>query len=194
MQPLIMTNNSSNKMIKYLPNSLTITRMLIIPTIVITFYFDDKAFAHRLAAALFIIASITDFFDGYIARAFNAHSNFGKMFDPIADKLLVGSILIMLVKFNKAQEIPCLLIMAREFVIAGLREFLASVRVSVPVTQLAKIKTGVQMVAITILLLGSTGSGWKYMDHLGQIALWCAAILTIVTGYSYLKASSKFFS
>lgn len=181
-------------MIKYLPNSLTILRIFIIPTIIITFYFDDKAFAHRLAASLFVIASITDFFDGYIARAFNVHSNFGKMFDPIADKLLVGSILIMLVKFNKAQVIPCLLIMAREFVIAGLREFLATVQVSVPVTQLAKVKTGVQMIAITILLLGSTGSGWAYMDYVGQIALWCAAILTIVTGYSYLKASSEFFS
>ena len=180
-------------MIRYVPNILTILRMLIIPTIVITFYFDDKAFAHRLAATLFIIASITDFFDGYIARVFNAHSNFGRMFDPIADKLLIGSILIMLVKFNKVQEIPCLLILAREFVIAGLREFLASVRVSVPVTQLAKIKTAVQMIALTILLLGSTGSGWQYMDLLGQIALWCAAILTIVTGYSYLKASSRYF-
>ena len=181
-------------MIRYIPNSLTILRMVIIPTIVITFYFDDKAFAHRLAAGLFVVASATDFFDGYIARMYNVHSNFGVMFDPIADKLLVGSILIMLVKFNKVQEIPCLLILAREFIVAGLREYLASVSVSVPVSNLAKVKTAVQMIALTILLLGTTGSNWQYMDLLGRISLWIAAILTLVTGYSYLKASSRYFN
>lgn len=173
---------------------LTIFRIIIIPTIVLTFYFDDKAFAHKLAAFLFVVASVTDFLDGYIARAYNVSSNFGIMFDPIADKLLVGSILLMLVKFDKAQEIPCLLILAREFTIAGLREYLAGIRVSVPVTQLAKTKTAVQMIALTILLLGSVGSGWEYMDLVGQIALWVAALLTVATGYSYLRASSRYFT
>ena len=114
------------------------------------------------------------------------------MFDPIADKVLVGCVLLMLVKFGRADEVPCLLILSRELVIAGFREFLAQVRVSVPVTRLAKTKTFIQMVAMTMLLLGSTGSGIEYLDLIGHICLWIAAILTIITGYSYLKASIKY--
>jgi CDP-diacylglycerol--glycerol-3-phosphate 3-phosphatidyltransferase len=114
------------------------------------------------------------------------------MFDPIADKVLVGCGLLMLVKFDRADEVPCLLILAREFVVAGFREFLAQIRVSVPVTMLAKVKTCIQMFAMTILLLGSTGSGIESLDLIGAICLWIAAILTLVTGYSYFKASIKY--
>jgi cardiolipin synthase len=174
---------------KQLPNTLTLIRIVIIPIIILTFYFDDKIFSHRLAAILFLIAGITDFFDGYLARKYNLHSNFGRMLDPIADKLLVGCILIMLVKFDKASEVPCLLILSREFLISGLREFLAELRVSVPVSRLAKFKTAIQMIALFILLLGSKGSNIEYMDIIGHIALWIAASLTIFTGYSYLQAS-----
>ncbi|WP_316353275.1 CDP-diacylglycerol--glycerol-3-phosphate 3-phosphatidyltransferase [Candidatus Trichorickettsia mobilis] len=178
---------------KNLPNYLTVARIVIIPIIVLTFYFEDAKFAHRVGALLFIFASITDFFDGYLARKFHLISSFGKMFDPIADKLLVGCVIVMLVKKGRAGEIPCLLILAREFVVAGLREFLAQVRISVPVSRLAKIKTFVQMFALSILILGSRGSGIECLDTLGQISLWVAALLTVITGFSYLKACSKYF-
>ena len=178
---------------KNLPNYLTIVRIAAIPIIVMTFYFENSKLAHRLGATIFALASITDFLDGYLARKFNLVSSFGKMFDPIADKVLVGCVLVMLVKEGIADEIPCLLILAREFTVAGLREFLAQVSVSVPVTQVAKVKTAIQMTAITILILGSKGSGIALLDLIGQVGLWISAILTLVSGFSYLKASSKYF-
>lgn len=178
---------------KNIPNYLTIVRILVIPIIVLSFYLENSKLAHQLGAILFIFASITDFFDGYIARRFNIVSNFGEFFDPIADKLLVGCVLIMLVKKGRVGEIPCLLILAREFLVAGLREFLAQLRVSVPVSRLAKVKTFVQMFALTILILGSKGSGIISMDLIGQVSLWVAAALTVITGYSYLKACSNYF-
>lgn len=179
-------------MLKNIPNILTITRIAVIPIIILTFYFEDAVFAHKLGAALFVLACVTDFLDGYLARRFNLQSSFGVMLDPIADKLLVGSVLMMLVKFDRAQELPCLLILVRELTVTGLREFLAQVHVSVPVSELAKVKTAVQMVALTILILGSKGSGIEYLDIIGQVAIWVAAILTVITGYSYLKASTKY--
>ena len=170
------------------PNLLTITRIIIIPIIISTFYFDDIVFAHRLGAALFFFASVTDFFDGYLARKFKCQSTFGEMFDPIADKILIASILLMLVKFRKIQVFPCLLILAREFFVTGMREFLSQISISIPVSKLAKIKTTMQMIAIFTLLLGSKGTGVASLDLLGKVMLWIAAILTIVTGYSYFKA------
>lgn len=178
---------------KNIPNYLTILRIIAIPIIIMTFYFEDSKFAHRLSGIIFALASITDFFDGYLARKFNIVSSFGQMFDPIADKVLVGCVIVMLVKDGRADEVPCLLILAREFIVAGLREFLAQVQVSVPVTRLAKIKTAIQMIAITMLLVGSIGSGIASLDIIGHLCLWISAILTIFTGYSYLQASSKYF-
>ncbi len=179
-------------MIKNIPNILTITRIAVIPIIIRTFYFDDAIFAHKLGAGLFVLAGFTDFLDGYLARKFNIQSKFGIMLDPIADKLLVASVLLMLVKFHRAQELPCLLILVRELTVAGLREFLAQVHVSVPVSELAKVKTAVQMFALTILLLGAKGSGLEHLDIIGQVFLWIAAALTVVTGYSYFKASMNY--
>lgn len=178
---------------KNVPNYLTIMRMIIIPVIILSFYLENSKLAHQISAILFVFASITDFFDGYLARKFNVISSFGELFDPIADKLLIGCILVMLVKKGRVGEIPCLLILAREFLVAGMREFLAQVRVSVPVSRLAKVKTLVQMFALTILILGSKGSGIKHLDLIGQVALWLASILTVITGYSYLKACSHYF-
>jgi cardiolipin synthase len=178
---------------KNLPNILTAIRIGVIPIIILTFYFDDAVIAHQLSAFLFLIACITDFLDGYLARKFHLESNLGKMLDPIADKILIGAILIMLVKFEKANELPCILILIREFAVAGLREFLAEIRVSVPVSQLAKIKTFVQMGALFILLLGTVGSGITYLSEIGQIALWIAATVTVFTGWSYFYAAMKYF-
>lgn len=176
---------------KNLPNYLTILRIIAIPVIIMSFYFEDSKFAHRLGAIIFAFASITDFLDGYLARKFDLVSRFGQMFDPIADKVLVGCVLLMVVKYNKADEIPCILILAREFTVAGLREFLAQVRVSVPVSRLAKVKTTIQMIAMTMLILGSKGSGIESLDIIAHVFIWISAILTIITGISYLKATVK---
>lgn len=181
-------------MMHNIPNILTLLRILVIPIIVIAFYFKDVVLSHRVAACIFLFAIITDFLDGYLARKFHWQSNFGKMFDPIADKVLVGCILIMIVKFRKIQEVPCLLILSREFIVAGMREFLAQLRVSVPVSRLSKVKTFMQMSAIFIILLGHTGSGIVYFNTVGHVLLWISAGLTIVTGYSYFYAFKRHIS
>lgn len=178
---------------KNIPNYLTILRIIAIPLIVMSFYFEDSKFAHRFGGIIFAAASLTDFFDGYLARKYDIVSNLGKMLDPIADKVLVGCVLVLLVKAGRADEIPCLLILAREFVVAGLREFLAQVSVSVPVTRLAKIKTAMQMISMTMLIIGSVGSDIQWLDLVGHVFLWISAFLTLVTGYSYLQACSKYF-
>lgn len=178
---------------KNLPNFLTLTRIIVIPFIILSFYFDDKIMAHRLGAGLFLYASITDFFDGYLARKYNIESNFGKIMDPIADKILISCVLFMLVSFNKVHVFPCLLILSREIFVAGLREFLSSVKEILPVSNLAKIKTTLQMTSLFFLLIGSQGSGIYYIDFLGQLLLWLSAILTVITGYEYLQFSIKYF-
>ncbi len=177
---------------KNIPNYLTIMRIFAIPIIIMTFYFQDSKFAHQLSGVIFALASATDFIDGYLARKFNIISLFGRMFDPIADKLLVGCVILMLVKDGRADEIPSLLILARELTVAGLREFLARIKVSIPVTRMAKTKTTLQMTAITMLLIGSKGSGIAYLDIIGYALLWISAIITLITGYYYLQASIKY--
>jgi len=175
---------------KYLPNTLSIIRIFITPIIIINFYLssylNDIVMTYRINGILFFIASITDFLDGYIARNFDMESNSGKILDPIADKILVSSILIMLIKFNKAHEIPCILILARELTMSGIREAMAEHKIKIPVSGLAKIKTSVQMAAILALLVGSKGSNIPQLDTWGNYLLWTAAILTIVTSIRYL--------
>jgi CDP-diacylglycerol--glycerol-3-phosphate 3-phosphatidyltransferase len=156
-----------------------------------SFYFDDIIMARRVSGFLFLIASITDFLDGYIARRYNFESNFGKILDPIADKILVGSTLIMLVKFNNAPEIPCVLILAREFMISGVREFVATRKIKLSVSKIAKVKTFFQMAAIFTILVGTKGSGISFCDELGNFLLWVAALLTVSTSISYLRIISK---
>lgn len=197
---------------KQLPNYLTIFRLLIIPIMVVAFYIPGML-ANVVVAILFAVASITDYFDGYFARALRAESNFGKCLDPIADKLLVVVAIIMLINFNNRDLyilIPGLIIICREILVSGLREFLAEFHVSVPVSRLAKWKTGVQMTAITGLLLGEKGSSytlyywlsdWKEMDLKFLIIIFIvlvskalfilSAILTIITGFSYFKVGIK---
>jgi len=174
---------------------LTLTRIASIPLIVISFYvLGNSKFAHIFSATLFILAGITDFLDGYLARAYSIQSNLGKFLDPIADKLLVGAIILMLVHFDRADIFPSLAIICREIIVSGLREFLAEIRISIPVSKLAKVKTFVQIVAIFMLLLGNKGSGMAYVDVMGRIALWIAAALTLFTGYAYLKSGLQHIS
>lgn len=169
--------------------------------------------AHIVVAALFAIAAVTDYFDGYLARSMRVQSNFGKCLDPIADKLLVIVAIVMLINFSNRDLwilIPGLIIICREVLVSGLREFLAELRVSVPVSRLAKYKTAVQMTAITGLLLGEKGSayalyywigGWIEMDikylllnvivSLARALFAIAALLTVVTGYAYFRVGFK---
>lgn len=177
-------------MLKNLPNILTVSRIISIP-LVLLFYSLNSKYGEMLSSALFLIACVTDFLDGYLARTLSIQSKLGKFLDPIADKLLVGSVILLLVYYKKADILPSIAIICREILVSGLREFLAEIRVSVPVSNLAKIKTGFQMSAIFMLLIGSKGSGFIYMDLLGSIALWIAAGLTLFTGYIYLKAGLK---
>ena len=171
-----------------IPNILTLVRVLIIPVIVATFYFDDIVIAHRIASGLFLFASITDFLDGFLARRFSIQSSLGKIFD----KLMVGSVLLMLVYFHRVNVIPCLLILGREFAVSGLREVLSMLKIGLPVSSIAKLKTAFQMISIALILVGSKGSGLSFMDDLGKFAIWITAILTVATGYSYVMAAVTF--
>lgn len=178
---------------KQLPNWLTYFRIAVIPGVFLTFYIrGDIGFL--LTALLFAVASITDWLDGYLARMLEAQSSIGRFLDPIADKLLVSTCLLLLVSEHRAGIIPATAIVCREILVSGLREFLAEIRVSVPVSRLAKWKTGVQMVAIFLLLLGAGGPAWINAPFLGELMLWIAALLTLVTGYAYLQTGWKHMS
>ena len=139
-------------MISTLPNILTLSRIAVIPLLVALFYWDSPT-ARWIALGIFTVAAITDFFDGYFARSMDQHSRLGRMLDPIADKLLVGSIVIMLVAFQRAPVLAALVILCRELLVSGLREFLAEIRVSMPVSRLAQWKSFIQMPSIGFLLI-----------------------------------------
>ncbi|WHA05026.1 CDP-diacylglycerol--glycerol-3-phosphate 3-phosphatidyltransferase [Candidatus Bandiella numerosa] len=180
---------------KNIPNILTSLRIILIPILVSAFYIDSKI-AHYTAAAIFIFASITDYFDGFLARTWRVQSNFGKVLDPIADKLLVAATLMMMVDRSIAPVLPALVILCREILVSGMREYLAElkVKVSVPVSHLAKIKTAAQMIAIIILLLGEETTGIPHTNLIGKISIWIAALLTVVTGYGYLRQCIRNFN
>ena len=200
---------------KRIPNFLTALRIILIPIIIWSFYMPSRI-TNIIVASLFMLASITDYFDGYLARSLKVQSNFGKCLDPIADKLLVSVSLIMLVNFSEQNTIiliPSIIIICREIMVSGLREFLATLNVGVPVTRLAKWKTAIQMMAITALLLAGRGSEYVYneimdiveaeesvrinfegyIQKLGEIFLCISAVLTVITGYIYFKVGFKNF-
>ena len=178
-----------------LPNILTFGRIIAVPAFVACFYFEGEHW-RMTALLLFIIASVTDFLDGYLARAWSQQSKLGQMLDPIADKLLVGAALIMLVSddtITNISVIAAVIILSREILVSGLREFLGMLSVSVPVTKIAKFKTAAQLGALAMLLLA------PLLDHkemhtqfLGDALLWIAALLTLYTGFDYLRAGSKY--
>lgn len=195
-----------------IPNFLTTFRIVIIPILILSFYIPGKV-SHIIAATLFGLAAITDYFDGHLARKLKAQSNFGKCLDPIADKLLVIVTIVMLIKFNPNDQlilIAGLIIICREVLVSGLREFLAEFRVSVPVSKLAKYKTFAQMLAIGGLLLGEKGSSYAVYSWVGgfvevgtkflfvdfivftsRLLFILAAALTVFTGYAYFRAGLR---
>jgi cardiolipin synthase len=166
------------------PNLLTGSRILAIPALVAAFYIPGD-FGKWATCVIFTVAAVTDFFDGYLARSWSMQSQLGRMLDPIADKLLVGAAILMLVHFDRAPILPALVILCREILVSGLREFLAEVQVGLPVSRLAKWKTGVQMTAIGFLLAGTAAPWWLFADSVGSYGLWLAAALTLITGFDY---------
>ena len=182
-----------------IPNLLTYGRILAVPLIVLCFFIEGKLqssdFARWTALAVFAIASITDFFDGYLARIWQQTSNIGKMLDPIADKLLVASVLLLVAADGTIAGWSiwaAIIILCREILVSGLREYLAALKVSVPVTRIAKWKTTIQMVAIAFLLAGPAGDKvLPYTTEMGILLLWVAAGITLYTGYDYFRAGLK---
>ena len=177
-------------MVTSLPNLLTLSRIAVIPLLVATFYVPGE-WPRWVACVLFVAAAITDYFDGYLARSRNQVSVLGQFLDPIADKLQVGATLFMLGAFGRIDGLvilPALIILLREILVSGLREYLAQLRVGMPVTKLAKWKTGIQMTALPVLLVGDAGPDFLPTRDIGNALLWLSALLTLVTGWDYLRA------
>ena len=177
---------------KRIPNILTLIRIFLTPLLLLFLYFDTQL-TNIISAIMFTIASITDYFDGFIARKYKVESNFGKMLDHTADKLLVSSTLMMLIHLDKAPLLPSLIIMCRELLVSGLREHLGMIKITLQVSRLGKIKTTVQMVSIIVLLLGPAFFHCSYFSIIGYIGIWIASALTLITGYNYFKVTLKEF-
>ena len=177
-----------------IPNILTIGRIIIVPFFVISFFLPGF-YGEIIPFLLFILASFTDFLDGLLARLYKEESKLGELLDPIADKIIVSTALILLVMNETIQNyevIAAIIILTREILISGLREFLADVQIKIPVSGLAKVKTFIQMFAIAILLTGETGNKIiNFEDYnaqtVGIILLWLSAFLTLYTGYDYVR-------
>jgi cardiolipin synthase (CMP-forming) len=186
-----------------LPNLLTLSRIFAVPILVFLLWrpgWEDYA----VTFVLYCLIGITDYFDGYVARAQGTVSRLGQFLDPIADKIMVAAVIVMLVARAPADPaafggpiigewhlIPALVILLREIIVSGLREFLASLQVSVPVSALAKWKTTFQLVALGALILAGALPHWSWVHMVGLVSLWAAAALTLVTGWDYLRVGLK---
>ena len=181
-------------MLKKIPNILTIGRIIIVPFFVIAFFLPGF-YGDIISLILFIVASFTDFLDGMLARMMEQESKLGELLDPIADKIIVAAALILLVMngtIKNYEVIAAIIILTREILVSGLREFLAKGRIKLPVSNLSKLKTVLQMVSIGLLLSGETGNKIiNFQDYnaqtIGIILLWLSAFLTLYTGYEYLR-------
>ena len=172
-----------------LPNALTLFRIMVIPIVIILFYWESDV-GSWLAALFFTLACVSDYLDGYLARRLRQETPFGVFLDPVADKLLVCATLLMLAGFHRIHGlalIAAVVILCREILILSLREFLAQTAGSMPVSVLAKWKTTLQMCAIGFLILGDPFPQWLPLPIIATTALWFAAILTFITGYDYLR-------
>ena len=179
-----------------LPNLLTLSRILAVPILVFLLW-RPTPIDYAITFILYCIVGVTDYFDGYLARAQGQISRLGQFLDPIADKIMVAAVILMLAASRKANGeppiiqdlnvIPAMVILLREIIVSGLREFLAPLNVGVPVTALAKWKTTFQLVALGALILGGAFPGEGWVHDTGVVSLWAAAALTMVTGYDYLR-------
>jgi cardiolipin synthase len=182
-----------------LPNILTLSRIFAVPLLVFLLW-KPSWWDYAITFGLYCLVGITDYFDGYVARAQGTVSRLGIFLDPIADKIMVAAVIVMLVSSRAASGepvihglhiIPALVILLREITVSGLREFLASLLVSIPVSQLAKWKTTLQLVALGALILGGAVPQWAWVHDVGLVSLWAAAALTLVTGWDYLRAGLR---
>lgn len=177
-----------------LPNLLTLSRIFAVPLLVFLLWPTPKPFDYLLAFALYCLMGVTDYFDGYLARAKGAVSRLGIFLDPIADKIMVAAVIVMLVFIDDIQGyniIAALIILLREIMVSGLREFLAGLSVSVPVSKLAKWKTAFQLVSLGALILAGAMPLWPWVEGIGLVSLWGAALLTLLTGWDYLRVGVK---
>ncbi len=178
----------------HIPNLLTLLRIGLIPLLYAAFYIPG-AVGDWLCLAIYSVAAISDFLDGWLARRLKVQSNFGRMLDPIADKLMIATVLMLLVHEGiiSTWHLPAaVIILCREILVSGLREFLMETRAHLPVSTLAKYKALIQMLALGFLLAAPTGDMvLPFNTQIGLSLLWLAALLTVITGYSYLKTSLK---
>ena len=188
-----------------LPNLLTLSRILAVPILVFLLW-KPTWWDYGITFVLYCLVGITDYFDGYLARAQGTVSRLGQFLDPIADKIMVVAVIAMLVTTRQPGPrpelvaapliqgfhlIPALVILLREITVSGLREFLAGLQVSVPVSALAKWKTALQMIALGALILAGALPQWPWVLQVGLVSLWGAAALTVVTGWDYLRVGLK---
>ena len=176
-----------------IPNIITFIRIFLIP-IILYLLFSENPNIVLIAGLLFIISSVSDYFDGYLARTLNQSSKLGTLLDPIADKLLIASVIVVLVDtgvISNIHVVPAIIILLREIAISGLREFLAKLNTDMPVSKLAKYKTTFQMISLSILIISL---GFELNDllwNIGLITLWIAAIITLLSGYNYMLKGLK---
>jgi len=183
-------HSAQEAMLTTLPNLLTLSRIVAIPLVIATF-FIAAPLGPWLGCLIFSMAAVTDWLDGRLARLWEQQSELGRFLDPVADKLLVATTLFMLAAYGRMSAsaiLPALVILTREIMVSGLREHLAGLRVGMPVSKLAKWKTFIQMLSIGILLVGDAGPAMIRVRAIGEILLWIAAVLTVKTGYDYLRA------
>jgi CDP-diacylglycerol--glycerol-3-phosphate 3-phosphatidyltransferase/cardiolipin synthase len=183
-----------------LPNLLTLSRIFTVPILVFLLWNPNRAY-YAAAFGLYVLMGVTDYFDGYLARAQGAVSKLGVFLDPIADKIMVAAVIVMLIAFDGMEArapmiagwnvIAALIILLREIAVSGLREFLADLRVSMPVSRLAKWKTAFQLVSLGAIILGGALPEFPWIEVIGIASLWAAAVLTMITGWDYLRVGLK---
>ena len=173
-----------------IPNILTLLRLAAAPAVPLMFLYFHRPWADWAALAIFLVAAVTDWFDGYLARAWKQESRFGAAMDPIADKAMVVIAIIVITGYSGMNPwliLPATVILFREVLVSGLREFLAGLQVSVPVSRLAKWKTTFQLIALGALILAGAVPQFPFVQMVGIATLWAAAILTLITGWDYLR-------
>ena len=182
-----------------MPNLLTLSRIFAVPLLAFLLWWPDWQLGYGLAYALYCLMGITDYFDGYLARSSGAVSKLGVFLDPIADKIMIAAVILVLTAqgwlrgpyVGDMHVIAGLIILVREIAVSGLREFLAELKVSMPVSSLAKWKTTLQLVSLGALILGGALPGQPWVHLVGVFSLWAAAALTLVTGYDYLRTGLR---
>ena len=177
-----------------LPNILTLSRIVTVPLLAAFLWWPHWDVGYAIAFAIYALMGVTDYFDGYLARAQGTVSKLGQFLDPIADKIMIAAVILMLVAKGVIVDlhiVAALVILVREIAVSGLREFLGGIQVSVPVSALAKWKTTLQLGALGFLIFSRAMPSWEWVHQVGLVGLWGAAVLTVITGWDYLRVGLK---